>query len=273
MKGEPEWPALPEVGPWSYGPRLDLRWRDDAGVEDVVVIGWTATGPGSVRYWCGVGEDEWHQVRSWGLAGSRASARVAEAVGWALCSALNGRFYMVDVREELCRCGHQRGQHIYNVGPCRPGYRCATGCQGFVEVGERPNALDPLRIEMDFPCTCGHAHDAHVDGHCVPVCGCSEFDADYGASPKLVEHREPVRDAPSLAESLARIAEDVHVLATPVVEVSVVQRGQIFMARMYEQDDMMRFESDGEPSMLLIPMEQWREIGEPDLVVVTVEAR
>jgi len=34
----------------------------------------------------------------------------------------------------VCVCGHQRNQHIYDSGPCRPGFACDEACTLFVEA-------------------------------------------------------------------------------------------------------------------------------------------
>lgn len=35
--------------------------------------------------------------------------------------------------KSLCRCGHARIDHIYEEGPCRPGFVCAKKCESFKE--------------------------------------------------------------------------------------------------------------------------------------------
>lgn len=33
--------------------------------------------------------------------------------------------------DEICMCGHQRCDHIYEMDACRPGYKCEVNCQEF----------------------------------------------------------------------------------------------------------------------------------------------
>lgn len=33
-----------------------------------------------------------------------------------------------------CTCGHDRRHHIYEIGPCRPGFRCPSTCNAFTPV-------------------------------------------------------------------------------------------------------------------------------------------
>lgn len=32
---------------------------------------------------------------------------------------------------ELCKCGHENKDHIYNEGACRPGFLCEAKCEKF----------------------------------------------------------------------------------------------------------------------------------------------
>lgn len=52
--------------------------------------------------------------------------------------------------DKCARCDHQRLQHIYCEGACRPGFRCHMDCEKFIEplFLEKPELLENLNAKM-----------------------------------------------------------------------------------------------------------------------------
>lgn len=43
------------------------------------------------------------------------------------------------MRNEMCKCGHKKSDHIYEEGACRPGSAC--DCQKFEQVTENSKSF------------------------------------------------------------------------------------------------------------------------------------
>lgn len=59
---------------------------------------------------------------------------------------LKCRLTPMDMSEECAFCGHARSAHVYGDGPCRPGFPCMQGCEGFVAAPAPPSGdveVDP----------------------------------------------------------------------------------------------------------------------------------
>ena len=45
-------------------------------------------------------------------------------------------------RNDPCKtCGHDRSEHIYEMGACRPGFVCPHGCEFFVSMSPEPKTV------------------------------------------------------------------------------------------------------------------------------------
>lgn len=48
-----------------------------------------------------------------------------------------------------CVCGHEKRQHIYEEGACRPGFRCKEACRRFRPVAPKRAGQKALVAEVE----------------------------------------------------------------------------------------------------------------------------
>lgn len=48
-------------------------------------------------------------------------------------------------RTDRCVCGHERIQHIYEEGACRPGFVCEKKCEQFIDIRKRSKKMSKLK--------------------------------------------------------------------------------------------------------------------------------